>query len=77
MTISFYGPPPPRKIVHRAKLISPDGDVSPLCAKTHRRINLAKASWTIVDRFVTCQKCKLCLWHGQKRKVIGANSGQN
>lgn len=45
------------KIVHMAKLVSDKGDVSPLCAKTPRRINLAKESWTLRTNEVTCNKC--------------------
>jgi len=45
------------KIVHKAKLISDKGDVSPLCAKTPRKIDLAKESWTLRDSEVTCPKC--------------------
>ena len=48
---------PRPKPVHRAKLMSPDGHVSPLCAKSPRAINLKVASWTIVGRQVTCPKC--------------------
>lgn len=54
---SFYGSPPPLKIVHKGKLMSPEGHVSPLCAKTPRKINLAKENWTVVDRCVTCKQC--------------------
>ena len=45
------------KIVHKAKLVSDNGDVSPLCAKTPRKINLGKESWTLRDSEVTCHKC--------------------
>ena len=46
-----------RKKIHRAKLISEAGDVSPLCAKTPKPINLKKESWTNRDEAVTCKKC--------------------
>jgi hypothetical protein len=49
------------KIRHRAKLISKNGGVSPLCAKRPKKINLAKESWTIRDEAVTCPKCKALL----------------
>lgn len=55
MTLSELGYAP--KIYHRAKLISVNGNVSPLCAKTPRKLNLAKELWTIRDEAVTCQKC--------------------
>jgi hypothetical protein len=45
------------KIYHRAKLISVNGDISPLCAKIPRKLNLAKELWTIRDEAVTCPKC--------------------
>jgi len=45
------------KIVHKAKLVSDKGDVSPLCAKTPRTIDLVKESWTLRDSEVTCPKC--------------------
>ena len=45
------------KIRQRAKLVSQNGDVSPLCAIKPRRINLKKESWTNRDGAVTCPKC--------------------
>ena len=45
------------KIVHKAKLVSTTGDVSPLCAKRPKKIDLAKESWTLRDSAVTCPKC--------------------
>lgn len=45
------------KIYHRAKLISNNGDVSPLCAKIPRKLDLAKELWTNRDEAVTCPKC--------------------
>jgi len=47
------------KIVHLAKLVSPEGDVSPLCAKTPRKLNLKKETWTNRPEAVTCLKCNL------------------
>jgi len=41
-----------------AKLISPNGDVSPLCADVPRVLDLRKESWTLRNEAVTCQKCK-------------------
>lgn len=54
-TLSELGYEP--KIYHRAKLISSKGDVSPLCAKKPRKLNLAKELWTNRDEAVTCPKC--------------------
>lgn len=45
------------KIYHKAKLITPFGDVSPLCAKKPRKLNLKKELWTINDSGVTCPRC--------------------
>lgn len=45
------------KPIHRAKLITGDGRVSPLCAKRPRAIDLARASWTNRDEAVTCPRC--------------------
>ena len=45
------------KKVHLAQLISNTGGVSPLCAKKPRRLNLKKASWTLVKKLVTCKRC--------------------
>lgn len=43
--------------IHMAKLISANGNVSPLCAKRPRAINLKVASWTNRPEAVTCPKC--------------------
>lgn len=53
----FIGPAPRQRIVHRARLINPDGGVSPLCAKTPRAIDLRRATWVLRDAGVTCPKC--------------------
>lgn len=45
------------RIYHKAKLISPDGGISPLCAEKPRRLDLRKELWTITDNAVTCRKC--------------------
>lgn len=45
------------KIIHRADKVSEKG-VSALCYKKPRAINLRSATWTFVDRLVTCPKCK-------------------
>jgi len=54
-----------KKIVHRAKLISPDGDVSPLCAKKPKPIDLSRAIWTIIDEAVTCPRCRKAIKEGR------------
>lgn len=45
------------KIVHKAKLVSDKGDVSPLCAKKPRKVNMNKENWTLRNEAVTCPKC--------------------
>ena len=45
------------KLYHKANLVAKNGDVSPLCAKTPRAINLKISSWTLCDEYVTCPKC--------------------
>lgn len=44
-------------IYHRAKLVTKDGNVSPLCAETPKALDLRKEKWTIRDDAVTCVKC--------------------
>jgi hypothetical protein len=43
--------------IHKAAKVNPKGDVSPLCAKVPRKINLKRESWTFIPRLVTCEKC--------------------
>jgi hypothetical protein len=49
------------KIIHKAKLISNNGNVSPLCSTKPRKLSLAKESWTNRNEAVTCKKCKRIL----------------
>jgi len=42
---------------HRAKLIGPNGEVSPLCANEPKALDLSKGMWTISDKAVTCRAC--------------------
>jgi hypothetical protein len=44
------------RLVHRAGLISEDGDVSARCYARPRQIRWP-ATWTIVDRQVNCPRC--------------------
>lgn len=55
---SLIGESPKPKIVHRAKYIAPNGDVSALYFNKPHAIDLAKATWTNRDDAVTCKKCK-------------------
>jgi hypothetical protein len=43
--------------VHLAKLILPEGDISPLCASKPRKLNLSVELWTNRAEAVTCKKC--------------------
>ena len=55
----WKGPPPPVKVYHWAHLwkLDDSGDVSALCYKRPRRIDLRKALWTITPEAVTCKRC--------------------
>ncbi len=52
------------RIYHMAHLFDSKGNVSPLCAKVPRKLNLKKHElWTIRWEAVTCKKClalKVC-----------------
>lgn len=45
------------KIIHMAKDVAPNGNVSALCFSRPRAIDLARASWTNRPYAVTCKKC--------------------
>lgn len=46
------------KVAHRAAHVNEKGWVSALCSVKSRKIDLAVATWTIVDERVTCEKCR-------------------
>ena len=52
------------KIYHKAKHMKANGDVSALCFKSPRKINLKKSGWVLIDENVTCPKCKKLLIQG-------------
>jgi hypothetical protein len=52
---------PRQKDYHKAALIRDNGDVSALCFKRPRAIDLRLALWTTDDRAVTCPKCRALL----------------
>jgi hypothetical protein len=56
------------KIVHKAGKINENGHVSALCFRKPRPIDLTRASWTLVDKFVTCGHCKQQLNDQQRGK---------
>lgn len=60
------------KIYHRAHLMGPDGQVSALCFKRPRAIDLRTASWTLRDDEVTCPKCIATI---NRRSALPAGSG--
>lgn len=55
-----------KRKIHKAKYIAPNGDVSPLCAKTPKAINMKLESWVNQNEGVTCDKClKIINWKEQ------------
>lgn len=55
---------------HMAKLVSPAGQVSPLCAKTPRPINLIYSTWTLDRDAVSCPDCRAVLQKTEKKNEI-------
>lgn len=49
------------RVYHRAHLIDDEGNVSALCFKKPRAIDMRLATWTNRDEAVTCKKCKACI----------------
>lgn len=47
-----------QKVYHLASKINANGEVSALCFKTPRAINLERALWTTRIEATTCPKCK-------------------
>jgi hypothetical protein len=45
------------KVYHKAALMKPQGQVSPVCAKKPRALNLNRELWTLRWEAVTCKKC--------------------
>lgn len=66
--------PPIPKTLHRASKINANGDVSALCYKQPRRIDLSIASWTIRNVSVTCPKCLKAMKAAQSKAVCAASS---
>ena len=56
-----------KKRYHKAHLIGAAGQVSALCFKHPRAIDLQRASWTIRDDAVTCPKCLRLLTDAPKK----------
>ena len=52
---------PRAKRIHKAAQVNPSGQVSALCYKTPRAINLRRESWTLLDDAVTCKRCRAIL----------------
>lgn len=57
MTTLEHPPLPPTRMRHRGDKISEQGDVSALCFKRPRAIDMQRASWALSDWGVTCPKC--------------------
>lgn len=49
------------KPVHMAAKVSPDGGVSALCFNPPHRIDLNRATWTLLPSAVTCGRCRKLL----------------
>lgn len=62
------------KIYHRADKINTNGAVSALCFLKPKRINLSKASWTLRDDAVTCEKCLAIIKLRSNVEVRGGRS---
>ena len=45
------------KTYHYPKMMSQNSDVSPLCAKIPKALNLTTDSWTWDKTAITCSKC--------------------
>jgi len=45
------------RIVHLAGSVSPCGDVSAVCFKKPRPIDMKRATWTTSTDLVTCKRC--------------------
>lgn len=49
--------PIPPRVCHKAAFMNGDGDVSALCSKSPRAIDMKRATWTTGWEAVTCKKC--------------------
>lgn len=67
MTLRARDPYHDHKVYHFATKVSASGDVSALCFKVPRAINLKRALWTNRAEAVTCPKCKLALAAGEEQ----------
>lgn len=45
------------RIVHLAGAVTPSGDVSAVCFKKPRPIDMKQATWTTSTDLVTCERC--------------------
>jgi len=61
---------PLKKVYHRAMFVDPDGNVSALCFRTPRAIDLKKALWTNRDEAVTCPSCKAAINDAKEADAI-------
>ena len=55
---SMMGIKPRKRVYHMADKMDGNGNVSAMCFKSPRPINLNVAWWTTAPEAVTCSKCK-------------------
>ena len=63
------------KTYHFADKIDEDGNVSALCFKAPKAIDLGRASWTIRAEAVTCRRCKAALKNSSPSRDIEKTDG--
>lgn len=49
---------PEARPIHMAHKVAPDGNISALCFRKPKAIDMQKASWTLAPEAVTCPKCR-------------------
>jgi hypothetical protein len=52
---------PNAKVIHRADRVNAAGGVSALCFRQPKPIDLKVGSWTLVDKAVTCRRCRAAI----------------
>lgn len=55
-------------LYHRAHLVTEMGEVSALCFKWPKPIDLTRARWTIRPEAVTCPRCRALQQHSSATK---------
>jgi len=49
------------RIIHKATKVNQNGNVSALCFKSPRSINMKTSTWVLRDEAVTCPRCLVIL----------------